>query len=104
MYHCLSIGSSSLTPAENKANLAELLSHQIPIEAKGTLQSEELSTAGGFAVATTAETSRGSDVSLLESSQEEADTRIVLHAKSACQAGFGRLVISCRHRCVGGLG
>ena len=61
---------------------SELLSDHILIKAKYILQTGELITAGGFADETTAEASHGSDVILLESSQEETDTRIV---SWACQ-------------------
>ena len=76
---------------------SEFLSDQILIKAKDTLHTGEMIMVRGFADETTAEASHGSDVSLLESSQEEADTRIVLHANSAWVWTFGHMVQT--HRC-----
>ena len=79
---------------------SEFLSDQILIKAKDTLQTGELITAGGFADETTAEASHGSDVSLLETSQEETNTRQV--SLSIRVWTFGHIVQ--RTRCVGVLG
>ena len=48
---------------------------------------------GGFTPETDAASSHGRDVSALKSTQEEADTRVVLHGIAACQSGNDRLII-----------
>ncbi len=80
---------------DNKANLNEILSEHILPKAKDTLQNCQLVTSGGFADETTVKSSRDSDVhQLLQSTHEEADTRVILHAAATCKAGFERLIIS----------
>ena len=46
-----------------------------------------LITGGVFYDGTAVESSRGSDIHMLKSCQEEADTRIILHAKAAHREG-----------------
>ncbi|KAG0692467.1 hypothetical protein GWK47_027885 [Chionoecetes opilio] len=81
---------------ENKANLTKLLSDQMMLEAKKSRPTCELITAGGFEEETKVASSQGSDVEQLQSSHEEADTRIILHAKAAYMDGYERIIVSCR--------
>ena len=81
---------------ENKANLTNFLSEQMMLEAKKSRPTCELITAGGFEEGTKAAASQGSDVEQLQSSHEEADTRIILHAKAAYMDGYERIIVSCR--------
>ena len=81
---------------DNKANLANFLSTQMMIAVRQSHPTYELITAGGFHEETTVESSQGSDVKLLQSTQEEADTRMILHTKSACKEGYERVVVSSR--------
>ena len=60
------------------------------------LQNGELITSSGFVQETGAASSHGTDVSPLKSTHEEADTRIILNALSACQNGYDRLIICSR--------
>ena len=81
---------------ENKANLTYFLSTQLMMEARKTQPAHNVITAGGFEKQTVVASSQESDVHLLQSSHEEADTRIILHAKSACRNGYERVIVSCR--------
>ena len=63
-----------VTISDNKADLANILTEDLIHRAKDTQQNGELITACG------------ADTSPLQSTQEDADTRIVLHAPlTACQ-------------------
>ena len=64
------------------------------VKANETYTICQLVTYGGFVDETTTESSYGSDVHLLESTHEEADTHIILHATAACEAGFERIIIA----------
>ncbi|KAG0713082.1 hypothetical protein GWK47_016995 [Chionoecetes opilio] len=66
------------------------------LEAKKSRPTCELITAGGFEEVTKVASSHGSDVEQLQSSHEEADTRIILHAKAAYMDGYERIIVSCR--------
>ena len=77
---------------ENKANLTYFLSTQLMIEARKTYLTRNVITAGGFEE----QTGVASDVRILQSSHEEADTRIILHVKAACRDGYERVIVSCR--------
>ena len=82
--------------SDNKADLANFLSEDLIQTAKNTQQTGELITSGGFVEETSAAASHGTNVHHLQSTHEEADTRIILHAMAACQNGFERLIICCR--------
>ncbi|MEW8545283.1 MAG: hypothetical protein AB2693_17305, partial [Candidatus Thiodiazotropha sp.] len=77
---------------ENKADLARLLSQELSSQ----VVEGEVITAGGFQdpKMVTCSTQRNTD--MLSSTHEEADTRIILHAKDAAQQGYDRTVIVCR--------
>ncbi|KAG0711729.1 hypothetical protein GWK47_020003 [Chionoecetes opilio] len=83
---------------ENKANLTKFISNQMMLEAKKSRPTCELITAGGFEETTKVASSQGSDVEQnhTKSSYEEADTRIILHAKAAYMDGYERILVSCR--------
>lgn len=81
---------------ENKQDLEHFLSLELIRQAKAVLQNQEVVTAGGFHDRMAVESSLGNDVLSLQSNHDEADTRILLHAKSAKEQGFERLVISSR--------
>ena len=55
----------------------------------------KLITGGVFDDETAVESSRGSDIHMLQSCQEEEKTRIILHAKAAHREEYERLIISC---------
>jgi len=81
---------------ENKQNLENFLSLEIMRRAKSTLQNCDVVTAGGFQERTAAELSPGSDVSSLRSTHGEADTRIILYARTLTTQGFQRIVVHSR--------
>ncbi|KAG0730476.1 Transposon TX1 uncharacterized protein [Chionoecetes opilio] len=81
---------------ENKANLTKFLSDQMMLEAKKSRPTCELITAGGFEEDTKVASSQGSDVEQLQPSHDEADTRIILHAKAAYMDGYEWIIVSCR--------
>ena len=83
---------------EQKANLTRFLRVQMMLvgRSKEGVEQYELITGGGFDDKTAVESSRGSDMHMLQSCQEEADTHIILHAKAAHREGYERLIISCR--------
>ena len=53
-------------------------------------------TAGGFSDIDKAASTMGRDIDSLMSDHEDADTRIILHAKEASDTGYERLVICCK--------
>ena len=57
---------------------------------------QELVLSGGFSDAKKVWSSSGEDVYKLQSDQEEADTRIVLHARDATLRGFQQVNVVCR--------
>jgi len=63
---------------------------------KSTLQNCDIVTAGGFQKRTAAESSLGSNVSCLRSTRDEADTWIILHARTLTTQGFKRIVVHSR--------
>ena len=87
---------SFLSLSVNKVDLASFLSEAL-VEMTPELQpSQELVVAGRFddvMVWTSADRNNHS----LSSSHEEADTRLLLHAKGAALEGYQRCVIQCRH-------
>jgi len=82
--------------SENKADLENFLSTQLIAMAKAKLRNREVITSGGFVDRTAAESSHGADVAVLQSSHDEADTRIILHAKHLATEGYERAIISSR--------
>ena len=56
----------------------------------------EIDTAGGFSDIDKAASTMGRDIDSLKSDHEDADTRIILHAKEASDMGYERLVICCK--------
>ena len=81
---------------ENKTNLTYFISAQLMMEERKTHPTRNVITAAGFEEQTAVASSQESDVHLLQSSHEEADTRIILHAKAACRDGYERVIVSCR--------
>ena len=83
---------------ENKANLTYFLSTQLMMEARNTHPTRNVITAGTgrFEEQTAKASSQESDVHLLQSSHDEADTRIILHANAACRDGYERVIVFCR--------
>ena len=81
---------------ENKANLTYFISTQLMMEERKTHPTRNVITAAGFEEQTAVASSQESDIHLLQSSHEEADTRIILHAKAACRDGYERVIVSCR--------
>ena len=57
------------------------------------MEQYELVTGGVFDDETAVDSSRAPDIHMLQSCQEEADTRIILHAKAAHREGYERLII-----------
>ena len=84
-----------VTLDENKASLAHFLCTKLPENCK-LLSGQELVVSGGFNDPKKTWSSIDRDVSGLESDQEEADTRIVLHARDATLRGSQQInVLSC---------
>ena len=82
--------------SENKADLENFLSTQLIASAKAKLRDREVITSGGFVDRTTAQSSHGADIAGLQSSHDEADTSIILHAKHLATEGYDRTIISSR--------
>ena len=80
---------------ENKADLAHILSEALTTGAHQLPQHLELVTSGGFTDIHKS-TSNRREVPHLSSNHEEADTRLVLHALDARDAGYQRIVVKCR--------
>ena len=79
---------------ENKADLAHILSEALTSRADQLPQHLELVTSGGFNDVLKA-TSNRREVTQLFSNHEEADTRLVLHALDAKDAGYKRILVRC---------
>ena len=80
---------------ENKADLAHILSEVLTTKSLELPQHLELVTSGGFKDVLKA-TSNRREVPQLSSNHEEADTRLVLHALDAKEAGYQCIVVKCR--------
>ena len=80
---------------ENKSNLAEFLTNEL-FHAIGNLTTGgELIVSGGRTNTEDVVSSRR-EVPELHSSQEEADTKMLLHARHACEEGYERIIIESR--------
>ncbi len=77
----------------NKADLVQFLSQELMNDISKVPPGCELVVAGGFQDGEGVSSSSGRCVEHLQSSQEEADTRLVLHAAEAAQTGYQRTVI-----------
>ena len=79
---------------ENKTNLAAFLSDELTTSS--IHEDRVIVTEGGFTEIDRDVSSTGRDIESLKSDQEEADKRIILHAKEASDEGYERLVICCK--------
>ena len=77
---------------ENKADLARLLSEELSCQ----VADGDIVTAGGFESPEEVKCSPDRDPGILSATHEEADTRILLHAKDSLMHGFERVVVVCR--------
>ncbi|KAI5651982.1 hypothetical protein NE865_00319 [Phthorimaea operculella] len=82
--------------SENKARLSDFLSREIAIQASMLPAGQELLTSGGYLDAKEVSTNVLRNVDHLRSTQEEADTRFVLHGIDIKQSGFERLIVNSR--------
>lgn len=87
---------SFLALEENKKNLIQFLSTELLQRANSLPTGSELVIAGGPQSDEHAASSVQRDVCHLMSTQEEADTRLILHAYDAKQQGFEKIVIISR--------
>jgi hypothetical protein len=87
---------SFLALEENKINLIQFLSKELLVRANNLPTGSELVIAGGPESDEHAASSVGRDVGHLMSTQEEADTRLILHAYDAKHQGYEKIVICCR--------
>lgn len=88
---------SFLSLSAKKADLAAFLSGILVETAEKDLPPEfELVVAGGFEDILGVWSSLGRNIDALKSTQEEADTRLILHAEDACRKGYERVVLQCR--------
>ena len=78
---------------ENKADLARLLSEELSCQ----VADGDIVTAGGFESPEEVKCSPDRDPGILSATHEEADTRILLHAKEVLMHGFERVVVVCRN-------
>ena len=85
-----------ISHSRNKAELASFLSSELIRNASDLSQGHELVLAGGFEDASGVWSSSRDNISQLKSNHEEADTRLILHAKEATDVGYNRTVIQCR--------
>ena len=81
---------------ENKQDLEHFLSMELIRQARSTHPNRDVLTSGGFHDRTAVESSRGTVVNSLKSNHDEANTRILLHAKSVTDLGFERVIICSR--------
>ena len=81
---------------ENKQDLEHFLSKELIRQAKLTGTERTIVTSGGYPDRTVVESSQEMDISSLRCNHDEADTRMVLHAKSASYLGFERIIIISR--------
>lgn len=79
----------------NKSELAAFLSNELMC-CNVIPSASELVLGGGFSDVKMVWSSRPRSVSHLSSDTEEADTRLLLHARDASTCGYKRVVISCR--------
>ncbi|KAL2081649.1 hypothetical protein ACEWY4_023502 [Coilia grayii] len=79
---------------ENKANLTQFLSNEL--ERHVHHYGQEIVISGGFDHPEKVASAANTDVSQLQATHEEADTRILLHAVDATAKGYQRLIIQCR--------
>ena len=80
-----------ISSSENKANLATFLSNELM--SPDVYGDREIVTVGVFSDIDKTASTRGRDIDSLKSDWEEADTRIILHAKEASDTGYERLVM-----------
>ncbi len=76
-----------------KVNLIHFLSKELLLKAENLPGHIEVIVAGGGEDPTKVTSSKGRDAQHLFSSQEEADTRMILHASEAHQMGYHRAVV-----------
>ena len=88
--------SSFLSMEENKADLTDFLSQQLMDRAQTLPANQTVITAGGYKDPECASSSNGPDPDALQSSHEEADTRMILHAREASQQGYKRILVYSR--------
>ena len=81
---------------ENKVDLIRYLTKELLSQASELPSDRELVVASGNIDPKTVVSSCRDDLSHLQSNQEEADTRLILHAKEAAIAGFIRIVVKCK--------
>ena len=79
---------------ENKANLTQFLSTELENHVQH--YEDQVVISGGFEDPEKVTSTAGIDVSHLQATHEEADTRILLHAADATAKGYERLIIQCR--------
>ena len=84
-----------LSLSANKAELASFLSEALVEIAPELQPSQKLVVAGGFNDVMKVWTSTDRVNHSLSSNHEEADTRLILHAKDAALEGYQRCVIQC---------
>lgn len=80
---------------ENKADFAEFLSNEILKRARTLPEGCTIVAGGGFPDPENAK-SNNFDAKHLSVSHEEADTRMIIHAKDAIDRGYKRIVVNCR--------
>ena len=81
---------------DNKTNLAQFLATQLMLKAEHLSSEYEVVVAGGCFVPQQTISSKKPNMLHIHSSQEEADTRMILHAYDAARCGFQRIVINSR--------
>lgn len=79
---------------ENKVNLSKFLCNELSDNPPDG--DKEMVVGGGFDEIDKVTSSSGRDVTNLHATHEEADTRIILHAKDACNKGFQRTIVVCQ--------
>ena len=84
-----------ITTEENKRSLTNFVSTEIS-ESYERHPRRELVVSGGFKEVRRSWSSVREDLQGLSSSQEEADTRIVLHARDATLSGYKQVNVICR--------
>lgn len=85
---------SFVSSGQNKSDIASFLSTEL--QAMDISEDNELVVSGGFPNKNDTFSSTGRDTTRLEADHEEADTRILLHARDAKLLGYKRTVVVCK--------
>ena len=87
---------SFISMEQNKVDLIQFLTQQLLVRAESLPLEKEINIAGGCTDPQKVVSSQGKDLDHLFSTQEEADTKMILHAQDAAKDGYKRVEIISR--------